>query len=185
MSEPHGHHVCRVDELVYRLLYEILRLVPCQGCNPENMKKLYWLILESKLIMKTQICGLRDRIHETCPVRTFRGPCSEAREFGPWVGQTWAVHKCTAWRCWDLTFRGILNFGNIAFYCRLKNQYNLFTFCRYISYPDWSPMAAGKSAKMCLPQRLTLGDCTMYIVQTGGLRKIISHHRLLKWTLLR
>jgi hypothetical protein len=41
MSESHGHHVCRVDELIYRLLYEILRLVPCQGCNPENMTNNY------------------------------------------------------------------------------------------------------------------------------------------------
>jgi hypothetical protein len=40
MSEPHGHHVCRMDELINRLLYEILRLVPCQGSNPENMKKI-------------------------------------------------------------------------------------------------------------------------------------------------
>jgi hypothetical protein len=48
MSEPHGHHVCRVDELIYRLLYEILWLVPCQGCNPENMTK---IILTQRIIL--------------------------------------------------------------------------------------------------------------------------------------
>jgi hypothetical protein len=66
MSESHGHHVCRVDKLVNRFLYEILRLVPCQGCYPENMKKNYIDCPCSKkggvwaLVLAVQKCQLQD-----------------------------------------------------------------------------------------------------------------------------
>jgi hypothetical protein len=36
VGEAHGHHVGRVDELVERLLYQVLRLVASQARHPAH-----------------------------------------------------------------------------------------------------------------------------------------------------